>query len=227
MHCGRVAHPRFTDGETPIAPSAVKSAGTVFTAEGEQEFVTSRALETGELTALIEDHVQAARRAIAAGADGIELHAANGYLLHQLLGINTNLREDAYGTDVAGRIRFIVEVAGACAGAIGPERVGIHVAPGHVFGDMQEDDAEQTYAALYPELAEVGLAYLHTLEAEPDPELPTTRQARRLWPGTLIGNAGGLLSRARSARARRGRPRPERGPSCAWAPGGARSGCRD
>ena len=189
MHCGRVAHPRFTDGRTPVAPSAVKSAGTTWSPEGDLEFVTPRALKTDELPGLIGDYVQAAERAVRAGADGIELHSANGYLLHQFLGTNTNTRTDGYGTDVAGRIRFVVEVARACADAIGPERVGIRISPGHEFGDMQEDDVEETYEALIPALADIGLAYLHVLEPE-DADLPRIRQARRLWPGVLMGNAG-------------------------------------
>ena len=190
MHCGRVAHPRYTAGEQPVAPSAVKAEGAVFTPEGEQDFVTPRAFETDELPGLIADYVQAARRAVAAGADGIELHAANGYLLHQFLGTNTNTRTDGYGTDVEGRIRFVAEVAQACAEAIGPERVGLHTSPGHRFGDIREDHVKETYEALYPKLGEIGLAYVHTLEPTADPDLPATRQAREHFPGTLIANGG-------------------------------------
>ena len=101
MHCGRVAHPVFTDGVQPVAPSAVQAPGQVWTPGGMEDFVTPRAFTTGELAEVREQYVAAAGRAVAAGADGVELHAANGYLLHQFLSENTNQRTDGYGTDVA------------------------------------------------------------------------------------------------------------------------------
>src|SRR5690606_34078325 len=101
--------PSFIGGHTPVAPSAVKAAGQVFTADGMADFVEPRALESAELDLVKQQFVDAAVRAVAAGLDGVELHAANGYLLHQFLSENTNQRTDGYGTDVAGRIRFVVE----------------------------------------------------------------------------------------------------------------------
>jgi len=190
MHCGRVAHPRYTSGETPIAPSAVKPEGGVWTPEGETEFVTPRALETSELEGLKQDYVQAAERIVAAGGDGVELHAANGYLLHQFLGTNTNLRTDGYGTDAAGRVRFVLEVAKATVEAIGNEKVGIRISPAHPFGGMEDENWEETYALLIDGLAALDLAYLHVLEPAPDESLPKIRFARERWTGTLIGNHG-------------------------------------
>ena len=190
MHCGRVAHPYYTDGETPIAPSAITPEGGTFTPEGEQAYVTPRAVETDELPALVEDFVQAARRAVAAGADGVELHAANGYLLHQFIASGTNKRTDGYGTDVAGRIRFPVEVATAVAAAIGPEKVGIRISPGHPFNDIAETDVRETYDALITALDPLGLMYLHVLDTSTYTDYPVLAQAREKWSGTLMANEG-------------------------------------
>jgi N-ethylmaleimide reductase len=190
MHCGRVAHPVYTDGETPVAPSAIRHDDQVFTPDGMQDYVTPRALATEELATVRDQYVDAARRAIAAGADGVELHAANGYLLHQFLSENTNTRSDGYGTDVAGRIRFVVEVAEAVTAAIGAERTGIRLSPGHEFNGIEEADPRATYDALLRALAPLGLAYAHVMETEPYTGYSTLEQARALWPGTLIANAG-------------------------------------
>jgi N-ethylmaleimide reductase len=189
MHCGRVAHPVFT-GETPVAPSAIKASGQVFGPEGPVDFVTPRELSTEELGALREDFVSAARRAVAAGADGVELHAANGYLLHQFLSSNTNRRTDGYGTDVAGRIRFVVETVQAVTEAIGAERVGIRLTPGHDFNDIHEDYPRETYDALLRAIAGYELMYVHVMETEPFAGYSTLEQARALWPGTLMANEG-------------------------------------
>lgn len=190
MHCGRVAHPYYTGGETPIAPSAIKPEGGTITPEGEKEFVLPRAVATDELPALVEDFVQASRRAVAAGADGVELHAANGYLLHQFIASGTNKRTDGYGSDVAGRVRFPIEVATAVAAAIGAEKVGIRISPGHPFNDIAEDQIRETYDALLQGLAPLGLAYLHVLDTSTYTDYPVLEQARELWPGTLIANEG-------------------------------------
>lgn len=190
MHCGRVAHPYYTGGATPIAPSAITPDGGTFTPEGEKPFVEPLEVATDALPALVEDYVQAARRAIAAGADGVELHAANGYLLHQFLASGTNRRTDGYGTDVAGRIRFPVEVTRAVAAAIGAERVALRISPGHPFNDMVEDDPRETYDALLRALADLDLLYLHVLDTTHYTGYSVLEQARELWPGTLMGNEG-------------------------------------
>ena len=190
MHSGRVAHPAFTGGETPVAPSPVKPAGQVFGPDGMVDFVTPREIPTDELPVVRDQFVDAARRAIAAGADGVELHAANGYLLHQFLSSNTNLRTDGYGTDITGRIRFVVETVHAVTEAIGAERVGIRLSPGHNFNDIAEADPRELYDALLRELARFDLMYVHVMETEPFAGYSTLEQARELWPGTLIANEG-------------------------------------
>jgi N-ethylmaleimide reductase len=190
MHCGRVAHPVYTGGETPIAPSAVKAPGQVFTPGGMADYVTPREIATDELASVREDFVRAARRAVAAGADGVELHAANGYLLHQFLSENTNLRTDGYGTGVAGRIRFVVETVEAVAAAIGAEKVGLRISPGHQVNGIEETDPRATYDALLTAIAPIDLMYLHVMETAPHAGYSTLEQARELFPGTLMANAG-------------------------------------
>ena len=190
MHSGRVAHPVFTGGETPVAPSPIKPAGQVFGPDGMVDFVEPRELATDELPVVRDQFVDAARRAVAAGADGVELHAANGYLLHQFLSSNTNRRTDGYGTDIPGRIRFVVETVQAVTEAIGAERVGIRLSPGHNFNDIAEEDPRELYDALLRELARFDLMYVHVMETEPFAGYSTLEQARELWPGTLVANEG-------------------------------------
>jgi N-ethylmaleimide reductase len=190
MHAGRVAHPAFTGGETPVAPSAIKAPGQVFTADGMQDFVTPREIATDELAAVREEYVASARRAIAAGADGVELHAANGYLLHQFLSSNTNQRTDGYGTDVAGRIRFVVETVDAVVAAIGAERVGLRVSPGHTVQGIDEADPRETYAALLQAIGGHDLMYVHVMETKPFAGYSTIEHVREHWSGTLMANNG-------------------------------------
>ena len=190
MHCGRVAHPFYTDGETPVAPSPIAASGEVFTPEGQKPYVEPREVLTDELPALREDYVQAARRAVAAGAYGVELHAANGYLLHQFLASGTNHRTDGHGTDVAGRIRFPVEVIRAVADAIGAERVALRISPGHPFNDITEDDPRETYDALIAAIADLDLLYIHVLETESYTGYSAVEQVRAQWSGTLMANEG-------------------------------------
>jgi N-ethylmaleimide reductase len=143
-----------------------------------------------DIRTTVADFADAARKAIEAGFEGVEVHGANGYLLHQFLAKNTNLRTDEYGGPVAHRIRFVVEVVRAVAEAIGPERVGVRLSPGLTVNGISEGEPEETdavYRALVPALAELGdLAYLHLVYADPDAGL--FRRIRADWPGTLVAN---------------------------------------
>ncbi|MFJ4699119.1 alkene reductase [Streptomyces sp. NPDC088768] len=188
MHTGRIGHPSLT-GLTPVAPSAVRAAGQVFTDEGPQDFVEPRELTGAEVEETVADFARAARNAIEAGFDGVEIHGANGYLVHQFLAPNSNVRTDAWGGGPEGRIRFAVEVAKAVAGAIGPERVGFRISPGNPFNDIAETDPadlEATYTALVDALAPLGLAYLHQMEAPGVREL--LLRLRKQWPGAFVLN---------------------------------------
>lgn len=168
MHCGRIAHPLNRQvPDVPVAPSAVKPAGQMWTDQKQmQDYPEPRALDTGELAALRQEFVQAARNAREAGFDGVELHAANGYLLNQFLASNSNLRTDGYGTDVAGRIRFVVETTKAVADAIGADRTGIRISPGHMFNDIADADPIGTHVALLDALPTADMAYVHVMKAD-------------------------------------------------------------
>ncbi|MDI9884701.1 alkene reductase [Streptomyces sp. HNM0645] len=186
MHTGRIGHPSLLpDGLVPVGPSAVAAKGRVFTHEGPKEFVTPKELSDTEIRQTIADFATAAQHAIEAGFDGVELHGANGYLIHQFLSDHTNRRTDAWGGGAEGRTRFAAEVATAVAEAIGAERVGLRISPGNPYNDMVETNPGEVYEALLARLAGVDLAYLHLMEG-PDPEL--TPRLRKAWPGTFVLN---------------------------------------
>ncbi|MFG2739603.1 alkene reductase [Streptomyces sp. PAN_FS17] len=184
MHGGRVSHPDTT-GMRPVGPSAVAAVGEVFTPNGRQPAPAPRALDTAEVPEHVRSYADAARRAVDAGFDGVELHGANGYLISQFLSSNANLRTDRYGGSVTNRIRFAVEAVTATAEAIGADRTGIRLSPGGAFWGIEEADVAELYAALLTELSRLGLAYIH-LEATTDEE--TLVALRRIWPGTLVMN---------------------------------------
>ncbi|WP_410605824.1 alkene reductase [Amycolatopsis sp. lyj-90] len=189
MHTGRIGHPSLTaDRLAPVAPSPVPAAGQVYTVEGPQDYVTPRELDDDAIRATIADFAAAARNAIAAGFDGVELHSANGYLLHQFLAPNTNQRTDAWGGSPAGRARLAAEVTDAVVAEVGADRVGIRLSPGNPFNDIAEtdiDDVTATYTELVTRLARHDLAYLHVI-GSPLPTVDTT--LRKAWPGTFVLN---------------------------------------
>ncbi|GGH20975.1 alkene reductase [Alsobacter metallidurans] len=168
MHAGRIAHSLNRQiPDEPVAPSAVTPAGTMWTDQKQmQPYPAPRAFETAELPGLIEEFAQAARNAIAAGFDGVELHAANGYLLNQFLSSNTNQRADGYGSSVSGRIRFVVETTQAVAAAIGADRTGIRISPGHMFNDLVDANPLETHLALLDALPTADMAYVHVMKAD-------------------------------------------------------------
>jgi len=203
MHTGRIAHPDNTPhGRTPVAPSAVRPDASIYTAAGRAPIPQPRELTADEIAQTIADFRHAAASAIAAGADGVEIHGANGYLLHQFLSSNANQRTDAYGGSVAGRIRFVVETAAAVADEIGADRTGIRLSPGVPLGDLVEEDTHEVYPALVSALAPLGLAYLHLVHAG-DEELLTT--IRGLWPSALLLNRAGAALEVRATDVAEGR----------------------
>ncbi|MBP2477143.1 N-ethylmaleimide reductase [Crossiella equi] len=183
MHTGRVGHPSLHDGESQVAPSPVPFEGKVFTYEGERDIETPRELTTAEVEQTVRDFAEAARNAVRAGADGVELHGANGYLLQQFLSTNTNQRTDAYGGSVENRIRFVVEVTKAAVEVIGADKVGLRISPGNGFNGIAETDTHETYTALVRALAPLNLAYLHIVESA---GREFTRHLRALWPTAVI-----------------------------------------
>ncbi|MEU1148298.1 alkene reductase [Streptomyces sp. NPDC005863] len=187
MHAGRVGHPvLLPEGLVNVAPSAVAAQGQVYTAEGPKDFVTPRELTDAEIRATVADFAAAARSAVDAGFDGVELHGANGYLIHQFLAPGSNHRTDAWGGPAENRIRFAVEVAAAVAAEIGADRTGFRVSPGNTANDISEPDPEPAYTALAKELGALGLAYLHVMEVGEVREL--TLRLRGEFGGTLVLN---------------------------------------
>ncbi|MFF5208377.1 alkene reductase [Streptosporangium sp. NPDC000396] len=183
MHAGRLAHPGFLDGLHPVAPSPVRANTSVYTPDGRVDAVTPRELTDAQIRQIVDDFARASRRAIAAGLDGVEIHAANGYLLHQFLGDSSNLRTDAWGGDTAGRIRVVAEVVRVVAEAVGPDRVGLRISPGNRFGDLAERNPHEVYAALVRELADDPIVYLHLKESG---DVPLDGLIRELWPTALV-----------------------------------------
>ncbi len=164
-HMGRLSHPSHLDGALPVAPSAIAAQGEALTANYKREpFLTPRALATGEIPGLIERYAQAARNAMAAGFDGVEIHSANGYLLEQFLQSRTNQRTDAYGGSIENRCRLVLEVTAAIAAVWGADRVGIRLSPYGIANDSGEDEPMPLYTHLIRELDKFGLAYLHLIE---------------------------------------------------------------
>ncbi|MFB9307634.1 N-ethylmaleimide reductase [Agromyces hippuratus] len=189
MHVGRVSHPSNTPhGRQALAPSAIAAAGDMFTASGPQAMPVPRKMTRADVAQTISDFRRAARLAVDAGADGVELHGANGYLLQQFLSTNANLRTDEYGGDIAGRIRFPIEVAAAVADEIGADRVGFRISPGSPLGDIEETDAAELYPALVAGLAPLRLAYLHVVHLGDDGLLRSLRDG---WPTGLVLNRAG------------------------------------
>ncbi|MFF3085355.1 alkene reductase [Streptomyces nojiriensis] len=188
MHSGRIGHPSLLpDGLVPVAPSALAAQGQLFTGDGMKDFVTPHELTGAEVRQTVADYAQAARNAVEAGFDGVELHGANGYLIHQFLAPGSNLRTDEWGGPVENRIRFAVEVVKAVAAAIGAERTALRVSPGNTYNDISEPDPQPAYEALVKEIDGLGLAYLHVLEHAPEAR-ETTLALRKQFSGPLVLN---------------------------------------
>ena len=203
-HVGRMSHPDFLGGELPVAPSAICPSGQVRTPLGKKPYVTPRALETDEITAVVEDYVEGAKNAIAAGFDGIEIHGGNGYLVDQFLRDGSNTRHDAYGGSVENRARFLIELVEGIGTAIGFERTALRLSPSGTFNDMNDSNPTKHFAYICERLSGYNLAYLHIVDAlEGDirhgadtVELATLREAYR---GVLVANGG--YDKARGNRA--------------------------
>ncbi|WP_199906973.1 alkene reductase [Aeromicrobium chenweiae] len=190
MHVGRLAHPDNKSTHDTVAPSAIAAAGEIYTRGGMKPFTTPRALAEAEMPAVVAEFVHAAKQAVAAGADGVEVHGANGYLLHQFFAPSSNKRTDAYGGTPVKRARLAIEVVEGIAAAIGPERVGIRISPSINAQDVIEADAEQTattYRTLVDAIDPLSIAYISYL-ADPRSELIRALVGR--FGGVTIANDG-------------------------------------
>lgn len=194
-HVGRISHTSIQpDGQAPVAPSAIQAKTQVFTPDGPAEASMPRALEANEIPGIIEEYRQAAIKAKEAGFDGVEIHAANGYLLDQFQRDSTNKRIDAYGGSVENRIRLTTEVVDAVNSVFGAGAVGIRLSPTGKFNDLSDSDPATTFGALIDALNDKGLAYLHIVEnfgaPQSEDELAILKSLRKRWKGAYIANGG-------------------------------------
>lgn len=204
-HCGRASHSSFHNGQPPVSASAVKLNGeTIHSPAGKQPYETPRALETQEVSAVVQDYRHAAERAREAGFDGIEIHAANGYLIDQFLQSKTNHRTDVYGGSLENRFRFLKEIVEAILTVWPADRVGVRLSPNGVFNDMGSPDFRETFTDAAKRLNAFGLAYLHVVDglAFGFHELGAPMQLaefRTVFSGPLMGNCGYTAETAESA----------------------------
>jgi N-ethylmaleimide reductase len=190
MHVGRVSHPDNTPHHRQaVAPSAIAPNVEIFTAQGMKEIPTPRALSEGEIKDVINEFRLAARAAVEAGADGVEIHGANGYIIQQFLSENANQRQDAYGGTIENRSRFAIEVAKAVVEEIGPERTGIRFSPQGTLNGIEEgESSSEMYRYLISELDKLNLAYLHIMHFGNESLL---QEIRQLWSQALLVNRAG------------------------------------
>ena len=205
-HVGRISHPDLQEkGALPVAPSAIKPKGQAFTETGFKDHVTPRALETSELPGIVEQYVHAAKCAKEAGFDGIEIHAANGYLLDQFLRDSTNQRTDSYGGSIENRARLALEVVAAVTKVWSSDRVGIRLAPTSHANDISDSNPMKLFSYVVEQLNQYKLAYIHVIEGETigprdipaDFSFPTLR---KLFHGLYIANNGYGIDLALKAR---------------------------
>lgn len=190
MHVGRTSHPDNTPHHRPgLAPSAVAPQDQIFTPTGPQPVPVPRAMTADDIATTVAEFRHAARRAIEAGADGVEIHGANGYLIQQFFAPNANQRSDAYGGNIENRARFAIEVARAVAEEIGAARTGIRLSPGATLGGLDEGaQGPDLYRYLVAELNKIGLAYVHLMHLGNEALLA---DIRNLWDQALILNRPG------------------------------------
>lgn len=201
-HVGRISHPTLLpDGALPVAPSAIKPAGQAFTYQGLVDFVEPRALDISELPALVADYVHATKCALAAGFDGVEIHAANGYLIDQFLRDGSNKRNDVYGGSLENRTRFLLEVTSAVVAVAGADKVGIRLSPVNPFNDMQDSNPQALFNYVADALNQFKLAYLHVVEGGMGGETAAFdfAELRQHFKGAYMANLGYDKSRANAA----------------------------
>ena len=198
-HVGRISHPSMQpNGDLPVAPSAIKPEGDAITYEGYQAFVEPRALERDEIKQIVDQYRIAAENAQDAGFDGIEIHAANGYLIDQFLRDGSNQRVDEYGGSLENRTRFLNEVMHAVAKVWKPSRIGVRISPENTFNSIQDSDPKTTFNYVTEQLAGYGLAYLHVLEGDMVTGARNVdyRKIKDLFGGHYMANMAYTLERA-------------------------------
>ncbi len=185
-HVGRVSHPLFLKGELPVAPSAIVLKGQVSLVRPQQAFVTPRALSTEEIPQIVDTYRKAAHNAKEAGFDGVEIHAANGYLIDQFLQDSTNHRSDQYGGSLENRARFLLEIVDAVISVWGPGRVGVHLAPRCDSHDMGDSNPLQTFSYVAKALSERKIAFIFARERQGEGYIGD--QLKQTFKGVYIAN---------------------------------------
>jgi N-ethylmaleimide reductase len=204
-HCGRASHSAFHDGELPVAPSAVKiELPYIHTPHGREAYEVPRALETDEISQIVEDFRRAAQRAKNAGFDGVEIHGANGYLIDTFLQSKTNLRTDKYGGSIPNRFVFLQEVVEAVLSVWPSNRVAVRLTPNGNYNDMGSSDFRETFTYVAARLNDYSLGYLHIVDGldfgrHHFGEPMTLREVRQIFKNPLMGNCGYDQERAEAA----------------------------
>jgi N-ethylmaleimide reductase len=195
-HCGRASHSSFHNGKLPVAPSAIKLNGEdIQTPKGKESYETPVALTTDEIESIVNDYQQAAKRAMQAGFDGVEVHSANGYLIDQFLQSKTNERTDNYGGSIPNRYRFLDEILQAVMEVVSVDQIGVRLAPNGVFNDMGSADFREQFTFVVEQLNNFSLAYLHVVDGlafgfHEQGEPMTLAEIRKVFKGSIIGNCG-------------------------------------
>jgi 2,4-dienoyl-CoA reductase-like NADH-dependent reductase (Old Yellow Enzyme family) len=203
-HMGRIVHPDYLGGAKPVSASATTAPGKAYTYDGPKPYVECRALEISEIQNIISDYKLAAEHAMAAGFDGVQLHAANGYLIDQFLRDGTNKRTDSYGGSVENRMRLMIEAAQTLIKVAGADRTGVRFSPNDDPQGCGDSDSETLFTKAAEALNELGIAFLEMRASRPESNfIPATRQLvpaiRRAFQGTLIINSDYLFDDATQA----------------------------
>jgi N-ethylmaleimide reductase len=194
-HMGRLVHPSFLDGEAPVSASATSAPHKAHTYEGRAVYQEARALALGEIPDLLDDYARSAGYAMMAGFDGVQLHAANGYLIDQFLRDNSNLRDDDYGGSIENRVRLLRQVTNAIADVVGPERTAVRLSPNGDSQGVNDSDPTPLFTAAAEALAEIGIAFLELREPGPEGTFgkgevdPIAPAIRKVFPGPLVLNS--------------------------------------
>jgi len=195
-HCGRASHSDFHNGDLPVSASAVRLEGDgIHTPLGKKEYETPRPLTIDEIKTIVDDYRNAAVNAQKADFSGVEVHAANGYLINQFLDSKTNLREDEYGGSLENKFRFLKEVLDATMETWSPGQVGVRISPNGIFNDMGSNDFRETFLYVVEELNKLNLGYLHIMDGLAfgfhEKGAPMTlSEFRKIYKGVIVGNCG-------------------------------------
>ena len=193
-HMGRLVHPDFLGGAQPVSSSATTAPGYAHTAEGKKDYTEARALDISEIPRVVADYVHAAKNAIAAGFDGVQIHAANGYLIDQFLRDNTNMRNDDYGGAIENRIRLLREVTQAVVDAVGSERTSVRLSPNGETQGADDSNPVALFTAAAAALQDIGIGFLELREIKPygnfgQTEVPRiSPEIRKVFKGPLVLN---------------------------------------